>query len=153
MRTRSGLILAALASLVAITTAASVNFQRPDLNSSIFPAVSIEPVRCIASACTGSMVDLANYGSAMAVINKGLHVNSATAARYAVLFDSAAGAAAAAVDSVLVDTSATRTTYTVQKIGYTGAKRWVRVLVRAGGAADTMFLSATILRGNARFRN
>ena len=151
MRMRTRLLSVAL--IAAFTIAAADHLQRPDLASAIFPAHTIAPVRCIASACTGVMVDLANYASAAAVITKGYHVNSATAARYAVLYDSAAGAAVAALDSVLIDTSATTSTYTSQKIGYTGSKRWVRVLVRAGGTNDTMFLAATILRSGARFRN
>jgi hypothetical protein len=153
MRLRTAVLSLVLMVVVGLGLTAASAYQRPDLSSAVFPATTIAPVRCIAAACTGTMVDLANYASAAAVITKGYHVQSATAARYAVLFDSAAGAAVAAVDSVLVDTSATSTTYTAQKIGYTGGKRWIRVLVRAGGTLDTMFLSATILRGGARFRN
>ena len=150
---RSILAVVALVVLGLGFTAANASAQRPDMSSGIFPAVTLAPVRCINAACTGTAVDLANYASAMLIIQKGYHVNSATAARYAVLIDSAAGAASAAYDSVLVDTSATSTTYTVQQIAYRGAKRWIRVTVRAGGTLDTMFLSVTVLRGSARFRN
>lgn len=145
-----GVVALAVAALGAV---AAAHLQRPDLSAAVFPAVTLQPQLGKNSALTGTMVDLANYASAAALVSEGYHVSSATAARYAVLFDSAAGVAAAAVDSALLDTLATTTTYQVVKIGYHGAKRWVRILVRAGGTNDTMFVGATILRGGARFRN
>lgn len=129
------------------TGALATTYQRPDLSSSLFPLTSVGAVRVIGTAATGTMVDLANYGSAMALISVGHSVDTA-AVRYAVLSDSSAGAAATLYDSVAVDS-----TDNVQyKIAYRGAKRWVRITIRGTGGLDTTFVAGTILRGHARSR-
>lgn len=142
-------IFGSLALLVAVAvTVAAVEFQRPDLASSIFPAVTVGSTRTVgATASTGTMVDLANYGSAMAVINIGHRVDTA-ATRYAVLSDSAAGAATTLHDSVAMD-SVDNSQY---KVAYRGAKRWVRITIRGTGGTDTINVGALILRGNPRSR-
>jgi hypothetical protein len=151
-RFRSILILAAVALLVGGATAARyAAFQRPDLASAVFPASTIVPGTPAAAAnvLTGTMVDLANYASAALIISVGRAIDSVNNYRYVVLSDSAAGAAAAAYDSVLID-STDNASY---KLGYKGAKRWIRATVRAKVTGDTTWVAVSVLRGNARFRN
>ena len=139
--------LIALTLVLAITASAAAAFQRPDLSGTVFPLTSVGAVRVIGSAATGTQVDLANYACAMALISVGHSVDTA-AVRYAVLSDSAAGAATALYDSVAVD-SVDNKQY---KIAYRGAKRWVRVTIRGTGGTDTTFVAGTIVRGCARSR-
>lgn len=140
-------LIAVLVSVVGLT-AASVEFQRQDLASAIFPATSVGAVRVIGTAATGSQVDIANYGGAFALISVGHSVDTA-AVRYAVLSDSSAGSAAALYDSVAVDS----TDNAQYKIAYRGTKRWLRITIRGTGGTDTTFVAGTIIRGNARSRS
>jgi hypothetical protein len=131
------------------------SLQRPDLSANIFTATTIPPQLCVASACTGSTVDLANYASAFGLVNRGFMVIAAGTRRYVVLQDSAvADLTWNNIDSVYADTfTLARGSAPALQVGYHGAKRYLRLLARAGTANDTMTISGVIVRGNARFKN
>lgn len=146
---RSSLVIALLAGAAMAVTGAV--FQRPDLASRIFPASTIVPGTPAAAAnvLTGTMVDLANYAQAALVISVGRAIDSVNNYRYVVLSDSAAGAATAAFDSVLID-STDNASY---KLGYKGSKRWIRATVRAKVTGDTTWVAVSVVRAGARFQN
>jgi len=132
-----------LLACLALTVVAFTVAQRKDLASDISVATTLTPNIRANSAATGAWVDLTGYGSAVAVLHRGL-VEAAT--QYAVLQDSASGAALAAVDSVNIAADST-----VTELGYVGTKRFVRILLRASGAnGDSSWAGAVIVRGDCR---
>lgn len=149
MRTRHFALVGLAAALV--MAAAPAELQTPDFASSFTPAVTLGPVGALAgnTARTGSWVSRAGYQSLAAVVTAGHVVEATTARRYAVLQDSIAGSAVAAVDSVQLDT----VDNVAQKIRYTGTRTHVRILIRAGsGAGDSAYTSAHILLAHQRRR-
>lgn len=152
MRLRTSLYgVGLIATALLVIGAADRNMQRPDYFAGMSPAVTIPPGTPAAAAnvLTGTMVDLANYGTAALLISVGRAVDSVNNARYVVLSDSSAGAAAAAFDSVLID-STDNASY---KLNYKGGNRWIRATVRAKVTGDTTWVNVTVLRALARFRN
>src|SRR3990167_1126480 len=135
---RTILLACALLAVVAFTTA-----QRRDLKSDIAVITTLTPNIRANSAATGAWVDLTGYMSAVAVVHRGLVEASS---QYAVLQDSASGVAVATVDSANIATDST-----VTEIGYSGTKRFIRILLRASGAGgDSSWAGAVIVRGDWR---
>jgi hypothetical protein len=150
MRFRTFVLIVATLLIGGLALTAASNFQRQDLASSIFPVTTVEPkAAAAANVLTGRMVDLANYAGAMLQISVGRAIDSLNNFRYIVLSDSSAGAAVALVDSVQIDS----TDNAAYKLGYKGAKRWIRATVRASNVGDTSWVSVDVLRAGARFRN
>jgi len=131
------LILALLCLAVPVVAQA----PRADLKSDLAPAVTLTSNMRANTAATGKWVDLTGYGSADVVVERGL---VEATAQYAVLQDSASGAALATVDSANIAADST-----ISEIGYTGTKRFIRILLRASGnAGDSSYVSAIVVRGN-----
>lgn len=154
MRSRIGSLLSVVMVVIALALAAAPRpaaAQNPDLYSYVTGTVTLGPAPAIAgnTARTGSWVNRTGFQSVAVLITAGHVVEATTARRYAVLQDSAAGAALATVDSVQLDT----VDNVVSKLRYTGLKAFVRILIRAGtGAGDSAYTAATVLLGNQRRR-
>lgn len=119
-----------------------------DIKSMISPALSIVPAARSSSA-NGSSVDLQGYGSAAVVVvygdwTDGTHTPS--------LEKSSDGTNFTACDSAELSGSFTALSSvggenTVQKVGYVGSARYLRVVLTVAGASTGAVTAALIVRG------
>lgn len=116
-----------------------------NLKNEIAECKGLIPLTRANTAATGAWCSLVGYQSAVVIMQSGLM--DATA-QYMVLQDSTVGSAVALVDSV--DVGADSTTSVV---AYNGGARFIRVVLRAsGGAGDSSWASAVIVRSGCRTR-
>lgn len=119
--------------------------QRTDLSGDVSVSKGLIPITRANTAATGAWVDLANYDGAIVIAQSGL-MDAAT--QYLVVQDSFPGSAVANVDSVAVSVDST-----TSAVAYRGKGRYLRVLLRAsGGASDSSWVSAAIVRSGGRKR-
>lgn len=120
-----------------------------DLENRISVAASLHPAARTASA-NGTGVDLQGYDSAMLLVQFGAYTDGT---HTPVLEHSTDGSSYAACDSnslngTLSAVSSGAGANTVQKVGYTGGRRYVRAVMTVSGATTGALSAATIVRGN-----
>lgn len=122
-----------------------------DLKSHVAPAQSLAPAARTASA-NGTGVDLANYDSALAVIDVGAWTDGTHTFEVQESDDDVTYTAVAAADldgaEPVVD-GATKDDQ-IYLVGYRGTKRYVRVAVTAAGTTTGAVYGAEVVRGRPR---
>lgn len=97
------------------------------------------------ASTNGASADLAGYESAAAILNVGVITDGTHTPKLQDSADNSAWADVIAAD--LDGTFAVLASTTVQKVGYKGRQRYLRVVVTVSGATTGGVYSATILRG------
>jgi hypothetical protein len=107
-------------------------------------APTINPGAKTADA-TGAGVDLSGYASAMAIVQAGTRTDGTHTPK---LQESSDDATYTDVDSTDLEGSfSALTSNSVQRVGYKGAKRYIRVFVTVAGATTGCVFGAAIVRG------
>lgn len=121
-----------------------------DLKSNVDAASGLSPAARTATG-TGSGVDLRDYDSAMAVFAIGNWTDGTWTPSLQESDDDTTYAAVAAADlqGTFTAISGTAGEYTVQRVGYIGAKRYVRPMLSGTGTTG-IDASAVIMRGHPR---
>lgn len=121
-----------------------------DLNNDIKVVTTIEPAASITATTTGAAVDTAGYRSAVAVIHCGVHTDGTFTPTLEESDASGSGyttvAAADLSGSFTAITSAND--QSIQKVGYLGSKRYLRVVMTETVATTGAFFTASIVLGN-----
>lgn len=123
-----------------------------DQSKEINVAFALRPAATTDGTRNGSDINLAGYDTATVVIDAGLRTDGVHTPKLQEADDDGAGAAGAYTDVAagdLVGAFVAVVTDTKQKVGYKGAKKWVRVAVVTTGATTGAVVGATILRGHA----
>lgn len=120
-----------------------------DLENALSVAASLNPAARTASA-NGTGVDVQGYGSVMLLVHFGAYTDGTHTPS---LEHSNDGTTYAACDSnslngTLVAVNGAGGANTVQKVGYTGGRRYVRAVLTVTGATVGALSSATIVRGH-----
>lgn len=132
--------------------------MRSDLENHVSVAQSLAPAARTAAA-DGAAVDLANYDSAVVVIDTGTATGTSPSFTFEVQeSDTTSGGDFTAVDSAYLEGSEPVVTQAndvaVYKIGYKGIKRYIRVTIETVGGSDTPTLPCTglVVRGKPRVK-
>lgn len=115
-----------------------------DIKNNVDLAVSINPGAKTADA-TGAGVDLSGYGSAMAVVQAGTKTDGTHTPKVQESDDDIAYTDVASDD--LEGGFTALASNTVQRVGYKGAKRYIRAFVTVAGATTGCVFGAVIVRG------
>lgn len=121
-----------------------------DINNAIKVVTTIEPAASITATTTGAAVDTAGYRSACAVIHSGVHTDGtftptleesdASGSDYTTV---AAGDLSGSFATVTSSTD-----QSIQKVGYLGSKRYLRVVMTETVASAGAFFTAVIVLGD-----
>lgn len=126
--------------LLAFTAPAVAQRRGTDLKANTKICKGLIPITRANTAATGAWCSLLGVRSAIAIAQGGL--TDPTGAQYMVLQDSAVGVAVANIDSVDLGT----TDSTTAAMAYNGSGRFIRLLLRASGAAaDSTWASGVII--------
>lgn len=121
-----------------------------DLNNKIKVVTTIEPAASITATTTGTAVDCAGYRSACAVIHTGVHTDGTFTPELQESDASGSGfttvAAGDLAGSFTAVTSAND--QSVQKVGYLGSKRYLKVVMTETVASAGAFFTAVIVLGD-----
>lgn len=117
-----------------------------DLQSKLGLVQSVEPAAYIASI-NGSSADLQGFNSAAIAVNSGLITDGTHTPIVEESDDDLNFTAVSAGD--LVGTSGNIASSAVQKVGYKGTKRYLRVSVTVSGATVGGVYTASVVLGNA----
>lgn len=127
-----------------------------DIKNNVDVAQSIAPQQLtgtVTATATAVGVDLRGYNAAMAVINCGLAAGTSPSFTFQVEDSDDNSTFTAVASTSLSGTEPTVTTANdnaVYRIGYKGAKRYLRVAVpTTAGTSPTLFVAASIERGRA----
>ena len=121
-----------------------------DINNAIKVVTTIEPAASITATTTGASVDTAGYRSACAVIHTGVHTDGTFTPTLEESDASGSGFTTVAAG----DLSGTFTAITssndqsIQKVGYLGSKRYLRVVMTETVASAGAFFTASIVLGD-----
>lgn len=120
-----------------------------DLKNNIDAAQSLTPAARITSA-NGTSADLRGYGSAVALVafgewTDGTHTPAVEESDDNVSFTAVA---AGNLQGAFTPCSSAATDNVVQRVGYLGTKRYVRVALTVAGATEGALSSAVVLRGH-----
>ncbi len=118
-----------------------------DLKNNISIATSLAPAARTASA-NGTGVDLSGFDSAVAVITPGAITDGTHTPKLQESDDDTTYTDVGAAD--LIGSFAAIAANTNQKVGYIGAKRFIRVVSTVAGATNGGVYGATVIRGHAR---
>lgn len=120
-----------------------------DLKDNIDAAISLNPAAGTASR-TGSGVDLQGYDSAMAIVQVGAWTDGTHTAKLQESTDNTTytDVSASNQQGTFTAVSGTAGQNVVQRVGYIGTSRYVRVFVTVAGATTGALSTATIVRGN-----
>ena len=123
-----------------------------DLDGRLSAAVSVAPSGNRTASINGSGVDLANYDSALAIVQFGTITDGTWTASLEESDNNSDFTAVAAADQSGSFTGATSSTdETTQQVAYLGTKRYIRVVVTETVASTTgAIFSALVVRGNPR---
>lgn len=119
-----------------------------DIESHLDVAQSLVPLRRTATG-TGAGVDLQGYDSAMAVFDAGLWVDGTHTPELQDSADGTTFAVTTAIQGSFAAVVGTATDNIVQRVGYTGAKQYLRGFVTVAGATTGADYGFAIVRGNA----
>lgn len=115
-----------------------------DMKNNVDLAVSINPGAQTADAA-GTGVDLSGYDSAMAVVQAGTKTDGTHTPK---LQESSDDASYSDVDSTDLEGAFTAlASNTIQRVGYKGSQRYIRVFVTVAGATTGCVFGAAIVRG------
>lgn len=115
-----------------------------DMKNNVDLAKSINPA-AHTSDQTGAGVDLSGYASAMAVVQAGTKTDGTHTPK---LQESSDDVTYTDVDATDLEGSFTAlASNTVQRVGYKGSKRYIRVFVTVAGATTGCVFGAAIVRG------
>lgn len=125
---------------------------RRDLKSNLDAAQSLAPAARTAAA-NGTGVDLAGYGSALILLALGLWTDGSFTFSVEESDDNSAFTAVASGDLLGAFTvvDGTDDDNTIQRVGYVGTKRYIRVAVAQGASpapSTGLVCSAEVLRGH-----
>ncbi|WP_405930326.1 hypothetical protein [Streptomyces sp. NBC_00827] len=126
-----------------------------DLENNVSAVQSLAPAARTAAA-DGVGVDLANYNSAMVIIEAGTATGTTPSFEFEVQESDLSGSGYTAVATADLDgaepTVTTANDEAVYEIGYRGIKRYLRVINKTPGgtATPTLPCSALVLRGSPR---
>lgn len=118
-----------------------------DLKNNLGFAQSLAPAARTASA-NGTGVDLQGFEAALVVLSPGTITDGTHTPKLQESDDNSSFSDVAAAD--LIGSFAALASNTIQKVGYKGAKRYVRAVVTVSGATTGGVYAATIVKGNAR---
>lgn len=120
-----------------------------DLENKVSVAASLNPAARTASA-NGTAVDLQGFNSAMLVVQFGAYTDGTHTPNLEHSVDGVSYAAcdANSLNGTLVAVSSGAGAGTVQKVGYTGGRRYVRAVMTVTGATTGALSAATIVRGH-----
>lgn len=124
-----------------------------DTSTEAFPAVSIAPVvRTANTAVNGTGVDLQGYEGAYALVHFGTYTDGTHTPKLQESDDNSSFSDVAAGDLLGAFTAAAAAgaANTVQKVGYKGGKRYIRVVLTTAGATSGAGSAALVVRGRAR---
>jgi len=116
-----------------------------DIKSNVDEAQSLAPA-AITSTTNGSGVDIRGYDSAMAVVHPGTRTDGTHTPKLQESDDNSTFTDVASSD--LQGTFAAIASNTIQRVGYVGSKRYLRVVTTVSGATVGAVYGATIVRGN-----
>lgn len=119
-----------------------------DIESNLDVAQTLVPLRRTASG-TGASVNLQGYDSAMAVFDAGLWVDGTHTPELQDSADGTTFAVTTDIQGAFAAVVGTATDNILQKVGYTGAKQYVRGFVTVAGATTGADYGFNIVRGNA----
>lgn len=115
-----------------------------DMKNNVDLSASINPGAKTADA-TGAGVDLSGYACAMAIVQAGTRTDGTHTPK---LQESSDDVTYTDVDSTDLEGSfSALTSNSVQRVGYKGAKRYIRVFVTVAGATTGCVFGAAIVRG------
>jgi hypothetical protein len=97
---------------------------------------------------TGTGVDLTGYESAVAIVHVGAYTDGTHTPKLQESSDNSIFADVAAAD--LLGSFSALAANVLQPVGYTGQKRYIRVLVTVAGATTGALYGAVVIRGDAR---
>jgi hypothetical protein len=118
-----------------------------DLENYLDVVQSLNPAARTASA-NGAGVDLANYNGAMVVLHVGTITDGTHTPRVEESSDNSTYTTVAASD--LIGSLAALATGVVQKVGYIGSRRYIRVATTVNGATNGGVYGASVVRGFPR---
>lgn len=116
-----------------------------DLQSMLGPVVSIAAA-AITSTQNGDGVDLQGFNSAAVIITPGTITDGTHTPKVEESDDNSAWSDVAAAD--LVGSLSALASDTVQKVGYKGTKRYIRVTSTVAGASSGGVYAAVVVRGH-----
>ena len=119
-----------------------------DLKNNVDVVASLLPAARTASA-DGASADLLGYGSAVALVEFGARTDGTHTPALEESNDNATFTAVAAADrqGSFTACSSADTDDVVQRVGYIGTKRYIRVALTVAGATTGALSSAVIVRG------
>jgi hypothetical protein len=118
-----------------------------DLKNYLDVVQSLNPAARTASA-NGTGVDLANYNGAMVVLHVGTITDGTHTPRVEESSDNSTYTTVAASD--LIGSLAALATGVVQRVGYIGSRRYIRVATTVSGATNGGVYGASVVRGFPR---
>lgn len=122
-----------------------------DIKSNVDAAPTLAPAVRTNGTVNGSGVDLRGYDSAMAVVHFGAYTDGTHTPKLQESDDNAAFTDVAAGDlqGSFTAVAASAGANTVQRVGYVGTKRYVRIVMTTASATSGAGSAATIVRSNA----
>lgn len=122
--------------------------MRTDFNSNMDFAISLN-IAAYTATTNGAGVDVSNYGEVEILIAPGTRTDGTHTPKVQESPDNSTWADVAAAD--LVGTAlAAIASNTVQRVGYIGSKRYLRVVTTVAGATTGAIYGGVIARGGAR---
>lgn len=122
-----------------------------DLKNTLDAAHTLEPMVRATGTANGAGVDLQGYNAAMAVVYFGAYTNGTHTPSLEHSDDNSSYSAvqAADLDGSFTAVSSSGGAYSVQRVGYRGAKRYLRAVMTVASGATGAASTALILRGDA----
>lgn len=123
-----------------------------DIATEAFPAHTLAPAVRTNGTVNGAGVDLQTYEGAYALVHFGAYTDGTHTPKLQESDDNSAFTDVAAGDllGAFTAVSAGAGANTLQKVGYKGVKRYLRVVMTTAGATTGAASGASIVRGRAR---
>ncbi len=125
-----------------------------DLNDQVDVALSLAPAARVNGTFNGTAVDLRGYDAAMLAVSFGAYTDGTHTPSLQHSDDGSSFAAVGAsdVNGSFTAVSSGAGANTVQRVGYIGAKRYLRAVLTVTGATTGAVSEASVIRGEPRNR-
>lgn len=120
-----------------------------DINKELVVVQSVAPAAALTATTTGAGVDLVGFRSAMAVVSAGVATDGTFVPTLEESDDNVTFTTVAAADLSGAFAAITAAAdELVQRVGYLGEKRYIRVLLTETVASAGAFITASIIKGD-----